>query len=623
MNTDIYGQLILAMGILLASGLMVPLFGGARRLAGWLNFLMVTAAGIILMNIAATTVFTTASQSSKFLSIGGMGVYFMVDGVSGFFMAIIAFMAIMSAFYSIRYMEHYTDYGVRGYYFHFPLFILGMIGIVTVDDLSIGFTVSWQLMTIASYFLIRYESKKRENVRNANKYLGLMELAWLIIFGATFLIDGALMGDSLHTLTAKLGMTTGIAPMLVFGLLLLGFSFKAGVFPLGQLWLPDAHSIAPSPISSLLSGVMIKTGVYGIIRTFFWMVPHGEGFHFNPMFWGTLIASFGVVTLFIGTVQSMKQNDYKRLLAYSSIGQIGYIIFAIGAALFMLNGQSDFMKLLGMVAIIGVLYHVLNHAVFKGLLFLSSGSILYATHTKDLNMLGGLMKFMPVTAIIAGIASLSIAGVPPFSGFASKWTIISTSLLAGSEMLFLVIFGIIALFTSAITLACYVKFFGMSFASSGSEFCCKEEPREVPFGMLLPKVILGALCLVQGLIPYFYYTVITGVFRNSAGSTVFDTFNSVALTDSIFTSAMGVTLKVPGLQTSVNSVAVPAVMLAIWAGSFALAWMLRKSGGSQEKTAPTWLCGYQELNDLNRYKNRNMFAGLRTILRWTGGNVKE
>ncbi len=623
MNTDIYGQLILAMGILLASGLVVPVFGGMRRLAGWLNFLLVTAAGIILMNIAATTVFSTASQSSRFLAMGDFGVYFLVDGVSGFFMAIIAFMAIMSAFYSIRYMEHYTDYGVRGYYFHFPLFVLGMIGIVTVDDLSIGFTISWQLMTIASYFLIRYESKKKENVRNANKYLGLMELAWVIIIGATLLIDGAAMGDSLHALTAKLGATAGIAPMLVFGLLLLGFSFKAGVFPLGQLWLPDAHSIAPSPISSLLSGVMIKTGVYGIIRTFFWMVPHAEGFHFNPLFWGALIASFGVVTLFIGTVQSMKQNDYKRLLAYSSIGQIGYIIFAIGTALFMLNAQSDFMKLLGMVAIIGVLYHVLNHAVFKGLLFLSSGSILYATHTKDLNRLGGLLKFMPASAVIAGIASLSIAGVPPFSGFASKWTIISTSLLAGSEMLFLVIFGIIALFTSAITLACYVKFFGMSFTSSGSEFCCEEEPKEVPFGMLLPKIILGALCLVQGLVPYFYYTVIIGVFKNSAGSTLFDTFNGVALTDSIFTSAMGVTLKVPGLDTTVNSVAVPAVMLAVWAGSFILAWLLRRSGGSQEKAAPTWLCGYQDLNNLNRYKNRNMFAGLRTVLRWTGGNVKE
>jgi formate hydrogenlyase subunit 3/multisubunit Na+/H+ antiporter MnhD subunit len=132
-----------------------------------------------------------------------------------------------------------------------------------------------------------------------------------------------------------------------------------------------------------------------------------------------------------------------------------------------MNSESDYLKLLALVVIVGALYHVINHAVFKGLLFLVSGSILYTTGTKDLNKLGGLIKFMPVSAVIAGIASLSIAGVPPFSGFASKWTIISSTVLAGSEVMFLAIFGIIALFTSAVTLSCYVKFFGMSFTSTG------------------------------------------------------------------------------------------------------------------------------------------------------------
>ncbi len=201
------------------------------------------------------------------------------------------------------------------------------------------------------------------------------------------------------------------------------------MFPFGQLWLPDAHSIAPSPISALLSGVMIKTGVYGIIRTFFWMVP-AEGY--NGSLWGIVIASFGVVTLFIGTNQALKQHDAKRLHAYHSIGQMGYIILGIGSALVMLNSGSEFVKLLSVVAIVGALYHTLNHTVFKGLLFLSTGSVLYATGTKDLNKLGGLMKLMPVTAVVAGIASLSIAGMPAFSGFASKWTIISSNILAGS-----------------------------------------------------------------------------------------------------------------------------------------------------------------------------------------------
>ncbi len=208
-----------------------------------------------------------------------------------------------------------------------------------------------------------------------------------------------------------------------------------------------------------------------------------------------------MVTLFIGTVQSMKQSQSKRLLAYSSIGQVGYIIFGIGAALFMVNAESASLQMLGLIALVGVIYHVLNHAVFKGLLFLTSGSVLYSTGTKDLNRLGGLINLMPVTALVAGVASLSISGVPPFSGFASKWTLVSTSLLAGGEVLFLVIFGIIALFTSAVTLSCYVKFFGMTFTSAGAEWGVGKEVKEVPAGMLIPKLFLTAFACSRGSFP--------------------------------------------------------------------------------------------------------------------------
>ena len=163
----------------------------------------------------------------------------------------------------------------------------------------------------------------------------------------------------------------------------------------------------------------------------------------------------------------------------------------------MFHSNSEFVKLMGLIAIVGAIYHVLNHAIFKGLLFLSAGSVLYATGTKDMNKLGGLLKVMPISGIIAGIASLSIAGVPPFSGFASKWTIISTNLLAGSEVLFLVIFGIIALFTSAVTLSCYVKFFGLTYTASGAEWNIKKEIKEVPGTMIAPKAVLTILCIVQ------------------------------------------------------------------------------------------------------------------------------
>jgi formate hydrogenlyase subunit 3/multisubunit Na+/H+ antiporter MnhD subunit len=622
MNADIYGNLFTAMAILFASAVIVPLVSSRRTLAGWLNFILVSAACVIILYTCYNLVFEAMPQVSRLVSFGVFSIYFLVDGLSAFFLAVIAFMAVISAFYSIDYMEHYHDYSLNVYYANFPIFILGMIGIVTVDDLSLGFTISWQLMTVASYFLIKFEKKDANVVRGANKYLLLMELAWLFIFIAPFFVKNVSFGDSLHTITQGLSVSSPAAVYAVFGLVILGFAFKAGIFPFGQLWLPDAHSIAPSPISALLSGVMIKTGVYGIIRTLFWMVPHSETFHFNGSLWGILIATLGVLTLFIGTVQSMKQNDSKRLLAYSSIGQIGYIIFATGAGLFMFYSDNSMVKFLSLIAVVGAVYHVLNHAIFKGLLFLTSGSVLYATGTKDLDRLGGLLKLMPVSAVVAGIASLSISGVPPFSGFASKWTIVSTSLLAGSEYLFLAIFGIIALFTSAVTLSCYVKFFGMTFTSSGSEWNVTKKVHEVKLGMLLPKLVLAALCIVQGLLPFFFFETIITIFQKSRGSILHGAFNDATLTNHLFGSSMGVQVAIPGLESVSASAAVPAVVLAVFAAGLLLSWLLRGSAGSTNRNIEPWLGGYQDLHDTTRYRNRSMFSALKKVLRWTGGDVR-
>jgi hydrogenase-4 component B len=620
MNIDLYDSLKIAMAILLASAVISPILSGKRKLAGWVNFLLVAAAATLLLNISFATIFQGVQLKSQLVAFGPVSFYLLLDGFAGFFIGIISFMAIMSAFYSIQYMEHYPDYKLWSYYLCFPLFILGMIGIVTVDDLSTGFTAAWQIMTIASYFLIRFEYREKGNVWNANKYLILMEIAWLLILAGTFFIDGVAIGDPIHAIVEKLGATKGVSLLVVYGLILAGFGFKAGMFPFGQLWLPDAHSIAPSPISALLSGVMIKTGVYGIIRTFFWMVP-AEGY--DGLLWGIVIASFGAVTLFIGTTQALKQHDAKRLHAYHSIGQMGYIILGIGSALVMLNSDNDVIKLLSIVAIVGALYHTLNHTVFKGLLFLSTGSVLYATGTKDLNKLGGLMKLMPVTAVVAGIASLSIAGMPAFSGFASKWTIISADILGGSQIVYLAIFGVIALFTSAVTLASYVKFFGMSFASSGVEWTVGKPVKEVPATMLIPKVILAILCLVQGLFPFLYFQMFISIFKNSEGSIISSLISGVTIDDYIVNSVMGVSVSMSGMKDVVSSVAVPVVVLLILAVAVIFAWLLRKSGGSEEKEVPTWLCGYQDLNNKNRYAAHNMYAAFKKALWWTGGNVKK
>ena len=620
MNPDLIGALFVGFGLLAASAVLSPLLAERRRLAGTVNFLLTAAAGAAFLSLSVRSLSGAAGHASRAVALGPVTIPFLVDGFSGFFVGIISLMAVLSALYSIRYMDHYPEYKLWSYYLCYPLFILGMIGIVTVDDLSTGFSVAWQVMTLASYFLIRFEYKEKGNVRNANKYLVLMELAWVLILAASFLVEGASLGDSLPVLASKLAGTKGVTQLLIYGLLLVGFGFKAGMFPFGQLWLPDAHSIAPSPVSALLSGVMIKTGVFGLMRTFFWMVPADGA---RGLLWGTVIASFGAVTLFIGTAQALKQHDAKRLHAYHSIGQMGYILLGIGSGLVMLHSGDPGVVLLSVIAIVGALYHTLNHTVFKGLLFLSTGSVLYATGTKDLNKLGGLLKLMPVTAAVAGIASLSIAGMPVFSGFASKWAIISSDILAGQRVLVLVMFGIVALFTSAITLASYVKFFGMTFASSGAEWSVRRPIKEVPATMLIPKVLLAALCLVQGLFPVFFFRTFIGIFKNAEGSILRPVFSGPALDGLVANPVMGVSVTVPGMGGAASATAVPLVVLAVLAAGFLLAGLLRRSGGSEAKVVPTWLCGYQDLNDRNRYPAHHLYAAFKKALKWTGGNVKK
>lgn len=610
--------LYLAFVLLVASAVLSRLTAKARRWAGWLHFGLTAEAGVFLAYVGVRAVSGGGMDEAVRVLIGPFGVPFLIDGLSGLFLIVIGVMAAVSALFSVRYIAHDPEYGLGGYYFYFPLFILGMAALVAVDDLSAGFTLAWQIMTIASFLLIRFEHKKRENRRAAAKYLVLMEIAWACVVGAGIAAGGG-WGDSLHILSVKVGALSPAALFAVYGLLLVGFGLKAGLFPLGQLWLPDAHSVAPSPVSALLSGVMLKTGIFGIIRVFFFMIPD-RGSAFDPRLWGFILAAAGALTLFIGTLQSVKQSDAKRLLAFSSIGQIGYIVLGLGAALIAASSPDPGIQRLAVVAIVGSLMHVLNHAIFKGLLFLVSGSLIYATGTKDLNKLGGLVKFMPVSAVVTAIASLSISGMPPTSGYASKWTIISSSLLAGGASAVLVLAGIIALFTSAVTLACYVKFFGMAFTGSGAGTPAEGGVREVPASMLAPKIFLAAVCIAQGLFPFLFIGLISSALRHSAGFPLARAFAPGAVDSMFDVSLLGLRIR-DLFGVSVNAAAAPLIVLGILLLAMAGAAWLRRSAGSKEVRVPTWLCGYRDLDARTRFVDRGMFAALKNFFRWTGGRT--
>lgn len=607
--------LIVGGAALVASALVVPLLARRRQLAGSLNALASLLAAAAFGTAGVATL--VGGVSEFHVSLGFTEVVLLVDGFSALLLVLIPLVAAVAACYAVGYMEHYRQYGLAGFYFHYPVFVVGMVGIVLVDDLSWGFTIVWQLMTVASFFLIRFDRHDRAIVRSATKYLVLMELAWLLVVGGAAALPGPLAGATLADLARSLAEAPAGLQATTVALILAGFALKAGVFPLGQLWLPDAHSSAPSPVSALLSGVMIKTGVYGIVRTLFWMAPAPSvaGWHYA----GLVLAGFGVASLFIGTVQALKQRDAKRLHAWSSIGQVGYILLAVGTAYVLAAGPGPALQTLAALALAAAVYHTLNHAVFKSLLFLVSGSVQYATGSRDMDRLGGLVHRMPATAAMAAIAAASIAGVPAFSGFASKWGIVASDLLAGRQAPALVVFGIVALMTGAITLACYVRFFGMTFTSSGSQPHADGEVREVGASMLLPKGILAAICIVQGVLPWMFLAVICRALGLAEGSAVSHLFTDPGLSSRLAAFGPGLAVSVDGSGRAAAMV-VPIVVLAALAAALLVAGWLRRAGGATHRADEPWMCGYQQLNDANRYPSSHLFDAFRRVTRWTGAD---
>ena len=623
MDFSIFDKLLIGISLLLTSAMLTPIFAAKRKVAGTLNFLFCALAGVVFAMVSIDVLSGHAAHETFVLNLGGLRIPFLIDGFSALFVALISLMSSLTAFYCIGYMEmdHYRQYSLRSFLVSFPIFVAGMIAIVTVDDLTTGFTIAWQMMTLASFFLIRFDHNDPEIIRSANKYLLLMELAWLLIVIAALIIPKSSLGTPLHALAEGLASADVALRVLIYSLLLLGFGMKAGMFPLGQLWLPDAHSSSPSPISALLSGVMIKTGVYGMVRTLFWMVPPEVQSH-EGRYLGLILACFGVVTLFIGTVQALKQHDAKRLHAYHSIGQMGYILLGIGTAQYFLLSGNPLLQGLGVLALIGGIYHTINHALFKGLLFLCTGSVQYATGTKDLDKLGGLLKLMPITALAAAVASASIAGIPAFSGFVSKWAIISSGLLGGKPAGIIALFGIVALTTSAITLASYVKFFGMTFTAAGVEWSIKHPVREVGWTMLLPKLLLAGICLVQGFFPWVFVSLISRIFASSDGSIAQTFFADAATQQSLAESSTGVAFHLPGAAAgSAQAFIVPLVLLAMIAVACLFALWLARAGGAKQRVAPVWLCGYQTMNNSNRYLSSHIYASFKKFMKWTGGNV--
>ena len=415
-----------------------------------------------------------------------------IDGLSAFFLALIFLIGFLVSVYAIGYMQEF-DAHRRGQAapILLNLLLLSMAFVVSAGDM-LSFLLGWETMSLASYFLVVLDHEKQEARQAGLIYLiathigtGGILLAFLFLVQAT--------GSFSFSGFATIPIADPSVLAATFGFALLGFGTKAGIFPF-HIWLPYAHPEAPSPVSAVMSGVMIKMGIYGIVRFLFYLLPP------PPASFGATLLALGLLSGVFGVLYAIIQHDLKRLLAFHSVENIGIILIGIGAAsLCQATGRTDASRLL----LAGGLFHVLNHAIFKALLFLGAGAVLQGARTRNIEKLGGLMRGMPLTGIAFLVGSLAISAVPPFNGFASEfavyrglWTAAGS---AGSGGVYLVAMAGLALI-GGLAVVCFVKVVGTVFLGNARS-AQASAARDPSVAMKFPIGTLALFCLGLGVFP--------------------------------------------------------------------------------------------------------------------------
>lgn len=421
-----------------------------------------------------------------------LSVSFSIGKLSAFFIFVISLVALVCSIYGAGYVRHfYKKYNIGSLGFFYNFFIVGMLLVVSASH-ALVFLIAWEIMSVASYFLVVYERNDPRNVRAGFLYFVMTHIGTAFILLA-FLVMYAFTGSfQFETIAANIASIPPLAASAVFLLALVGFGTKAGVIPL-HIWLPDAHPAAPSHVSALMSGVMIKTGIYMMIKIFF------DVFTNVPLWWGLTVLVLGAVSSLLGVLYALTEHDIKRLLAYHSIENIGIILLGVGSAMVF---SSVGMMPLAALGIVAALFHTLNHATFKSLLFLSAGSVVSSTHTRNIEKYGGLIKRMPQTAFFFLIGSMAISALPPLNGFFSEWLTFQSlfsgilSLHGAAGWIFVLAVGSLAL-TGGLALACFVKAFGAVFcARPRSEEA--QHAKESSFSMRTGMAALALLAVLFG-----------------------------------------------------------------------------------------------------------------------------
>ena len=461
----------------LVAAFLLPIFGKKGKSAATLlaNLATVSLLVLAVASIGQSGVYEIGKWSIP------LGINLVLDGLSGLLLLAISVVSTAAMLFSVRYMEQYT--AKAKYLSLFMLMVAGMNGVVLSGDIFNLF-VFLEIASIASYALVGFGCE-HEELEASFKYMVLGSIGSIFVLFAVALIygnTGSLNMAYISKAIQSSGLNAGLA--FALGLFIAGFGLKAALVPF-HAWLPDAHPSAPAPISAMLSGVLIKAlGVYALARVVFNVFGISV-----PIGW--LLIALGLLSMVAGAFLAIGQWDFKRLLAYSSISQLGYVILGIGlGGLIIARGDNPAWASL---AILGGLFHLVNHAVYKSLLFLTSGSVQMSTGTRQMKQMGGLAGKMPVTRATCTIASASIAGIPPFSGFWSKLILVIAAIQAGFYWV-----AAIIVFVSLCTLIMYLKVQRYVFLGELPENL--QQTKESKNSMLVAMIFLACLCVLMGLL---------------------------------------------------------------------------------------------------------------------------
>lgn len=487
--------------ILFLSGVIASVFSKKFKIA---VLSILTSIASILALLPAIKVLKNGGSFIKAFNFNTVfdTVNFVIDPLSAFFIAVISIMSLVTVIYSKGYLKPYIEKGknINSHLIFLPVLIASMMLVVTCQN-ALMFLVCWEIMSLSSFFLVIFENEKKEVRRAGLKYLVFMHLSVIFIMIAFAMLSLKSGSFDFASFIPILKSNIHLANI-IFTLLFVGFGTKAGFFPFHN-WLPDAHPAAPSHVSAVMSGVMIKTGIYGILRTLTFIETPSKIIAYSVLIIGILTALYGVL-------YAVTQNDLKKLLAYSSIENIGIIGIGLGVGMLGLAYQNSLVAVLGFA---GGILHILNHSIFKELLFLAAGNVYTKSHTRDIESLGGLVKSMPKTALLFLTGSVAICGLPPFNGFISEFLIylgmfkgLSIHNFFSVLMMLFAIAGLALVGTMAIL--CFTKVFSIIFLGMPRTEIAEHVKEDCSKSMILPMCFLALLTLTIGMLPQFAFGII-------------------------------------------------------------------------------------------------------------------